>query len=121
MAGKRFPADSLRFPLMTFCNRPDAFEFLSAVSRGQKRGTVKAIKAAARTLGLIDSISHAQHGYHVSKGWEISPCQTLRDVAEALLWSFASAPVLPAEKARALYRQTVKGHRVAWDEPSENF
>jgi hypothetical protein len=30
-------------------------------------------------------------------------------------------PVLPGEPQPIRYRQTVKGHRVAWDEPSENF
>jgi hypothetical protein len=29
--------------------------------------------------------------------------------------------VLPGEPQPIRYRQTVRGHRVAWDEPSENF
>jgi hypothetical protein len=113
-----FPA----FPPMTFPHRPAAFEFLSAVSRGEiKRTTLSRVAAAARTLGLSERVDHSPYGYWVSKGWQITPCQNLQAVCEALLWAFATAPVLPAEKARTLYRQTVSGHRVAWDEPSENF
>jgi hypothetical protein len=108
--------------LFTFPSRPAAFEFLSAVSRGEiKRTSLSRVASAARVLGLPDRIDHAPYGYHVGTGYQTSPCQNLQSVCEALLWSFATAPVLPAESARALYRQTVKGHRVAWDEPGENF
>ena len=29
--------------------------------------------------------------------------------------------ILPGEPQAIFYRQTVKGYRVAWDEPGENF
>jgi hypothetical protein len=29
--------------------------------------------------------------------------------------------ILPGESQAIFYRQTVKGYRVAWDEPGENF
>jgi hypothetical protein len=29
--------------------------------------------------------------------------------------------ILPGEPRAIFYRQTVKGYRVAWDEPGENF
>jgi hypothetical protein len=105
-----------------FPSRPAAFDFLSAVSRGEiKRTSLSRVACAARVLGLPDRIDHAPYGYHVGTGYRVSPCQNLQSVCEVLLWSFAVAPVLPAESARALYRQTVKGHRVAWDEPGESF
>jgi hypothetical protein len=109
-------------PSNAFPNRASAFDFLSQVAKGAvKRTTLSRVTQAARVLGLTDRVDYASYGYHVGKGWEISCCQTLQSVCEALLWSFATAPVLPAEKARSLYRQTASGYRVAWDEPGESF
>lgn len=57
----------------------------------------------------MESMSDAEVGdFAINHGRKLSDVVTLR-------------PILPGEKTCTLYRQTVKGHRVAWDEPSENF
>ena len=37
------------------------------------------------------------------------------------LAKFANSPILPTLPTKALYRQTVSGSVVVWDEPGENF
>ena len=84
-----------------------AFDYLTAVANGQtkaaglKRPTVVALHQAAKALGLADRIDHAPYGYHVGKGWDVSPCPNLKSAASALLAALARAagPLLPGETA----------------------
>ena len=89
-----------------------AFDYLTAVANGEtkaaglKRPTLAALQQAARALGLADRIDHAPYGYHVGKGWEISPCSNLKTAAAVLLAAFvrdaapaAPGPLLPGETA----------------------
>ena len=68
---------------MTVTTPASAFDYLTAVANGQtksaglKRPTVAALQQAAKALGLSDRIDHAPYGYHVGKGWDVSPCPNL--------------------------------------------
>ena len=83
---------------MTTTTPASAFDYLLAVANGQtkaaglKRPTVAALQQAAKALGLADRIDHAPYGYHVGKGWEVSPCPNLKAAASALLAALARAP-----------------------------
>ena len=131
---------------MTVTSPASAFDYLTAVANGQtkaaglKRPTVAALQQAAKALGLADRIDHAPYGYHVGKGWDVSPCPNLKSAASALLAALARAPyaAAPAAPAPELpqfvtysqqqqqpqqgreYRSPARGGRVAWDEPGES-
>lgn len=83
---------------MTVTTPASAFDYLTAVANGQtkaaglKRPTVAALQQAAKALGLSDRIDHAPYGYHVGKGWDVSPCPNLKAAASALLAALARAP-----------------------------
>ena len=83
-----------------------AFDYLLAVANGQtkaaglRRPTVAALQQAAKALGLSDRVEHAPYGYHVGKGWDVSPCPNLKATASALLAAFNRAPA--AAPARVL-------------------
>ena len=106
---------------MIFKNRSEAFTFLSDLSRGKRRATLRSVQAAGRTLGLPHRLTRSASGYSLSDSLAVCPYGTLAAASEAILWAFACAPVLPTEQARTLYRQTFSGHTVVWDEPGENF
>ena len=87
---------------VTVTTPASAFDYLTAVANGQtkaaglKRPTVAALQQAAKALGLADRIDHAPYGYHVGKGWDVSPCPNLRSAASALLAALARAPYAAA-------------------------
>ena len=87
---------------MTVTTPASAFDYLTAVANGQtkaaglKRPTVAALQQAAKALGLSDRIDHAPYGYHVGKGWDVSPCPNLKSAASALLAALARAPYAAA-------------------------
>jgi len=87
---------------VTVTTPASAFDYLTAVANGQtkaaglKRPTVAALQQAAKALGLSDRIDHAPCGYHVGKGWDVSPCPNLKAAASALLAALARAPYAAA-------------------------
>ncbi len=87
---------------MTVTTPASAFDYLTDVANGQtkaaglKRPTVAALQQAAKALGLSDRIDHAPYGYHVGKGWDVSPCPNLKSAASALLAALARAPYAAA-------------------------
>ena len=87
---------------VTVTTPASAFDYLTAVANGQtkaaglKRPTVAALQQAAKALGLADRIDHAPYGYHVGKGWDVSPCPNLKAAASALLAALARAPYAAA-------------------------
>jgi hypothetical protein len=95
---------------VTVTTPASAFDYLTAVANGQtkaaglKRPTVAALQQAAKALGLSDRIDHAPYGYHVGKGWDVSPCPNLKAAASALLAALARAPyaAAPAPELTAL-------------------
>ena len=93
---------------MTVTTPASAFDYLTAVANGQtkaaglKRPTVAALQQAAKALGLSDRIDHAPYGYHVGKGWDVSPCPNLKAAALALLAALARAPYVAACRACAV-------------------
>lgn len=99
-----------RLETVTVTTPASAFDYLTAVANGQtkaaglKRPTVEALQQAAKALGLSDRIDHAPYGYHVGKGWDISPCPNLKAAASALLAALARAPyaAAPAPELTAL-------------------
>jgi len=90
------------FQTVTITTPASAFDYLTAVANGQtkaaglKRPTVAALQQAAKALGLSDRIDHAPYGYHVGKGWDVSPCPNLKAAASALLAALARAPYAAA-------------------------
>jgi hypothetical protein len=90
---------------VTVTTPASAFDYLTAVANGQakaaglKRPTASALQQAAKALGLSDRVDHAPYGYHVGKGWDVSPCPNLKAAASALLAAFNRTPAQALPKA----------------------
>jgi hypothetical protein len=90
---------------MSTTTAASAFDYLLAVANGQTKAaglkcpTVAALQQAAKALGLSDRVDHAPYGYHVGKGWDVSPCPNLKAAASALLAAFNRTPAQALPKA----------------------